>query len=287
MTTLQTPLHPAAGPPAAGPGRTGAVVATIATILVVGLAAAGVWAIGRTIGVVGPPCHLTTSGGVRDLSRDEALDATTAALVAQRRSAQPADLAKVLFRVRSGELEHLDAASATAALKTARSAQAAAPAAELAEARALLGYNGPALACETKQASVSRQAEGKSGLTPRAEHVRAELVSVAGPQKVGGYAPGGVDSGHMNGSAHYEGRAIDVFVRPVSARNTRRGWTMAHWAVAHAEQLQLATVIFSDHIWTARSLEHDWRPYTPPQGATTNAVLRHLDHVHLDVPRGS
>jgi hypothetical protein len=287
VTTLQTPAIPAAAvPPPGRPGRTGAVVATVATISVVGLAAAGVWAIGRTIGVVGPPCHLTTKDGVRDLSRAEALDATTAALVAQRRSAQPADLAKVLFRIRNGELEQVGPASATAALKAARTAGAA-PAAELAEARALLGYDGPALACGARQGGVGRQAEGKNGLTPRADHVRAGLVTVAGPQKLGGFAPGGVTSGHMEGSAHYEGRAIDVFVRPVSDRNTRRGWTMAHWAVAHAEELQLATVIFSDHIWTARSPAHDWRPYTPPEGPTRNAVLRHLDHVHLDVPRGS
>jgi hypothetical protein len=286
MTTVQTPLPAATGPTPARTGRTGAVVATIATIAVVGLAATGVWAIGRTIGVVGSPCHLSSGGNVRDLSRQEALDATTAALVAQRRNAQPGELARVLGRIRAGELELLDAGEATAALKAARSGSAA-PAVEQAEARALLGYDGPALACESRTADATRQAEGKTGLTPRADHVRAELVAVAGPQKLGGFEPGGVDSGHMNGSAHYEGRAIDVFVRPVSARNARRGWTMAHWSVAHAEQLGLATVIFSDHIWTARSLGHDWRSYTPPQGPTKNAVLRHLDHVHLDVPRGS
>jgi hypothetical protein len=42
--------------------------------------------------------------------------------------------------------------------------------------------------------------------------------AVFGRQSLGGFAPGGVRSGHVEGSAHYEGRAIDVFFRPGDAR---------------------------------------------------------------------
>ena len=57
-----------------------------------------------------------------------------------------------------------------------------------------------------------------AGLTERAAAVRADLARTFGELALGGFAPGGVRDGHMEGSAHYEGRAIDVFVRPISTR---------------------------------------------------------------------
>jgi hypothetical protein len=91
----------------------------------------------------------------------------------------------------------------------------------------------------------------------------------------------------MPGSAHYEGRAIDAFFRPVSAANSRHGWLLAQWLVAHAGELDVQNVIFDDRIWTASASSSGWRPYVPPQGITRNPVLRHLDHVHVDVVKGS
>src|SRR5918997_2490647 len=78
---------------------------------------------------------------------------------------------------------------------------------------------------------------GEDGLVRRADVVRRELDSVFGPLSLGGFQPGGVSSGHMEGSAHYEGRALDVFVRPVGPGNTRRGWAIASYLVAHADRL--------------------------------------------------
>ncbi len=51
---------------------------------------------------------------------------------------------------------------------------------------------------------------------------------------MGGFAPGGVSSGHSPGSAHYEGRAVDVFVRPVTVPNRQHGWAVAQYLVANA-----------------------------------------------------
>lgn len=72
--------------------------------------------------------------------------------------------------------------------------------------------------------------------------------AVFGERSLGGFAPGGVSNGHMSGSAHDEGRALDVFVRPVSADNLRRGWAVAAY-LARADGLGIRT-IFDGRIWT-------------------------------------
>src|SRR3954466_2281259 len=53
---------------------------------------------------------------------------------------------------------------------------------------------------------------GRSGLTVRAQRVRRNLHRAFGDLPLGGFASGGVSTGHRPGSAHYDGRAIDVFV---------------------------------------------------------------------------
>jgi hypothetical protein len=93
----------------------------------------------------------------------------------------------------------------------------------------------------------------------------------------------------MKGSAHYEGRAIDIFFRPIDSDERRRGWAVAQYLVANANRLHIAHVIFDKQIWSAGSLSSDgWRDFTPPgltgnESAATLAVLEHRDHVHVDV----
>ena len=89
----------------------------------------------------------------------------------------------------------------------------------------------------------------------------------------------------MPGSAHYDGRAIDVFVRPVSAANRQRGWAVAQYLVAQADRLRIRTVIFDDRVWSAgRSSEDGWRDYRVPSGSSGDRqILEHRDHVHVDV----
>jgi hypothetical protein len=122
-----------------------------------------------------------------------------------------------------------------------------------------------------------------SGLTHRADVVRREVGEVFGDPPLGGFAPGGVSTGHMAGSAHYEGRAVDVFVRPISAENRIRGWAIAQYLVAMADRLDIQTVIFDDRIWTARASDEGWRDYDPPESSGDPAILEHRDHVHVDV----
>ncbi|WP_238993327.1 hypothetical protein [Nocardioides caldifontis] len=158
-------------------------------------------------------------------------------------------------------------------------------------ASALTGWSPARFSCVASDPSVSAESEGPSGLTPRAERVRERLVEVFGELPLGGFEPGGVDTGHMEGSAHYEGRAIDVFVRPVNDANKRRGWAIASYLVAHAVDLELDHVIFDGRIWSAgRRSEQGWREYSPSSAEDaeprTRAILLHRDHVHVDVAEG-
>lgn len=126
-----------------------------------------------------------------------------------------------------------------------------------------------------------------AGLTRRAAAVRADLATTFGDLPLGGFAPGGVRDGHMAGSAHYEGRALDVFVRPISTPNKHRGWAIACYLVGQADRLGIATVIFDDRIWRAGRLSPEgWLDYEIPTSAGGNRlILEHRDHVHVDVAR--
>jgi hypothetical protein len=154
-------------------------------------------------------------------------------------------------------------------------------------ASALMGHSAAAFSCSVRPASYASQRLDERGLTPRAAQVLSDLEESFGPQRAGGFAPGGVREGHVGGSAHYEGRAVDVFFRPVSARQRQKGWAAAQWLVANADRLGVATVIYDGRIWSARRSARGWREYVPPGGPTDNPTLRHEDHVHVDVLSGS
>jgi len=124
----------------------------------------------------------------------------------------------------------------------------------------------------------------ESGLTRRADVVRRDVEAAFGELSLGGFAPGGVRAGHQPGSTHYDGRAIDIFVRPVSPLNKQRGWAIAQYLVAQADRLVIQNVIFDDRIWTAGSRSDEgWRDYEPPVRSGDRAILEHRDHVHVDV----
>lgn len=149
-------------------------------------------------------------------------------------------------------------------------------------ASALTGYSPEAFVCRVRgEPDDVDLTLTDSGLVPAADAVRTDLASVFGALPLGGFAPGGVSSGHQEGSAHYEGRAIDVFFRPVNEANRRTGWAVAHYLVSQAARLGIRTVIFDDRIWT--SGREEWRDYDPPDRAGDVAILEHRDHVHVDV----
>jgi len=202
---------------------------------------------------------------------------------------------------RTVELDQREAERATTAVAsvvrrgggvaTARSAVVRAvsssPAASRVVADALTGRTPAALSC--RRGGSSRPESDRldpRGLTRRAEVVRQDLLAAFGPLPLGGYAPGGVHTGHMPGSAHYEGRAVDVFFRPINRVDKARGWALAQYLVAHAQRLAIDTVIFDAMIWTARRGAEGWRTYqVDTRGKTMRVarVLEHRDHVHVDV----
>ncbi len=155
-------------------------------------------------------------------------------------------------------------------------------------ASALTGQSWHAFHCTVTETPDEGPGElGPRGLTPRAAGVRKDIEGVFGSQELGGFAPGGVRDGHREGSAHYDGRAIDVFFRPVSDENKKRGWALAHYLVAHASRLDVRTVIFDGRIWSAGLRSGSgWRRYAPDtsgRDAESAAILEHRDHVHVDV----
>lgn len=203
---------------------------------------------------LGPECSVETSGGTSNLSRDEVKLATTAVALAAR-GAQTPDISgidpAVIQRLAEGPPD--DA--------------------------------GPSLRCEgTAADDLPEQELTPTGLTPRAQHALEEMTAVFGNQPLGGFAPGGVSQGHGAESTHYSGRGIDIFFRPITEENRREGWILAQWLIAHADDLDIQYVIFDDKIWSAHSSRGHWQTYDAPEPA--NDILRHRDHVHVDVLRG-
>ena len=93
----------------------------------------------------------------------------------------------------------------------------------------------------------------------------------------------------MEGSAHYEGRAVDVFVRPIGEGQPRQGLGDGATTWSRRRNGSASTTSSSTRkIWTAgRRSEDGWRDYDPGNTAgkapETVAVLEHRDHVHVDV----
>jgi hypothetical protein len=269
-----------------------AITLTVTTLVIA--AAFATYAIAHTSasltsgGSASPPCRIDVGRASLSWSYEQAMTATTVAAMGRRIGATDNGIASAVSRSLRGRHKHEVVAAAAREIYRTLPATPAPSRRSRGVAAALLGKQGPALTCSVQALPdlVAAEQMGPSGLTPRAVALRVAMRETFGKQTLGGFAPGGVHTGHIEGSAHYEGRAIDIFFRPITDANQQLGWLQAQWAVAHADRLQLATIIFDRHVWSAERAASGWRDYVYPDGPTENPILLHYDHVHVDVLRG-
>ena len=73
---------------------------------------------------------------------------------------------------------------------------------------------------------------------------------------------------------HGTGQAVDAMISDSAA-----GWRLANWVRAHASELGVSEVIYSQKIWTVQRSGEGWRGMSDRGSATAN----HYDHVHVSV----
>ena len=107
----------------------------------------------------------------------------------------------------------------------------------------------------------------ESGLTPDAVLVH-RTVCARFPQVT---SFGGLRGG---GGFHATGQAVDCMIA-----DPKVGRRLADWVRAHARELGVSEVIYSQHIWTVQRSGEGWRSMPDRGSATAN----HDDHVHVSV----
>ncbi|QWZ06484.1 SH3 domain-containing protein [Nocardioides panacis] len=106
----------------------------------------------------------------------------------------------------------------------------------------------------------------ESGLTSSAVRMfRAVCNAFPALSSFGGYDAHG---------EHSSGRAVDFMTSDPAL-----GQAVADWARAHASELDLYDVLWSQHIWTPVRSAEGWRSM-PDRGSST---ANHYDHVHISV----
>jgi len=157
-------------------------------------------------------------------------------------------------------------------------------------AAALAGWNPGTFTCTVHDESdPAPEFDDEVGLTRRAAAVRRELLRTFGGIELRGFRPGGVTPGAATGSAHRDGRAIDVPLRPVNGANLRKGWAVAAFLVANAGRLDIDTVIFDGKVWeSGEPSTRGWRDHDAPGDRAADPDRdddreEYRDHLHVDV----
>ncbi|MEU8568293.1 hypothetical protein AB0C51_07980 [Streptomyces pathocidini] len=123
-------------------------------------------------------------------------------------------------------------------------------------ASALTGRTPGALSCTA----------GSGGKQGDPEQVRAKLIREFGPGVLPAAQAGELTGGGRTGKAYPASDAVVAV--PVGAAaeagagedpGGRRGWEVAHWAVAHASELGIAQVSYAGRVWSAAESGNGWR----------------------------
>ncbi|MDT0342513.1 hypothetical protein [Streptomyces litchfieldiae] len=69
-----------------------------------------------------------------------------------------------------------------------------------------------------------------------------------------------------------DGTQVTVPLR--AGEETRRGWELAHWAVAHSAELGIARISYGNHLWEAESSADGWQEITEENVASSTDELR-------------
>lgn len=100
------------------------------------------------------------------------------------------------------------------------------------------------------------------GVRPHVAAAADEITATFGISNIGGFA----SSGHISGSDHYTGLALDVMTG-----NSGKGDMIAAWALANAQRLGVKYVI-----WNRRYNGLDGKGWVAYTGTSP-----HTDHVHI------
>jgi hypothetical protein len=125
----------------------------------------------------------------------------------------------------------------------------------------------PATTGGVSRAVCGRGSAMEKGLTPDAVLVH-RTVCARYPQ-VSSF--GGLRGG---GGFHGTGQAVDCMIS-----DSKVGWEVARWVRAHARELGVSEVIYSQRIWTVQRGSEGWRSMSDRGSRTAN----HYDHVHVSV----
>ncbi|MFF5974233.1 hypothetical protein ACFY7C_22190 [Streptomyces sp. NPDC012769] len=98
--------------------------------------------------------------------------------------------------------------------------------------------------------------EGRPGDPAR---VRGELVRAFGEETTPKQAPKGAGAAGAN-AAPAAAVELSVPVRDARGSRERRGWELAQWAVARADELRIAEVAYGDRVWVADDASGEWEP---------------------------
>jgi hypothetical protein len=102
--------------------------------------------------------------------------------------------------------------------------------------------------------------------------VRSELVRAFGP----GVLPRTRAAGGMSAPALREVHVpVPTTAGTDSGGTARRGWELAHWAVARAEGLRIDEVAYAGRVWSAERSGEGWRPTGAGAGAAGAGKTSH------------
>jgi hypothetical protein len=145
-------------------------------------------------------------------------------------------------------------------------------------AAALTGRTAEALSCTTGSG------DGTPGDPAR---VREKLTREFGADVLAGADAAGQARGPLpeagrprGGGKSSPGPVVVVPVPSAAAEDGpaagRRGWEVAHWAVAHSSALHIAQVSYGDRVWSAQESRSGWRAADGPSGGGNGGPAREV-----------